>query len=193
MTLDSSALRRLQAKRVDELSSLFAKQRSALKAMVAGRIQGKLAARFDASDVVQDTFLRANKQLAAYLKNPTLHPIVWLRVLCKQLLAENIRRHLRLRRSPKFETHDVVDQVIADRLADSIDSISDASGRNDTLQKVQSVLAKLNHTDREIIDMRHAEGLAFQEIADLLEMKMETAKKRYYRALDKFRSLTNQA
>lgn len=189
MSLDSTVLHRLQARGVEELAALFDLQRSNLKALVAGRIQGKLAARFDASDVVQETFVRASTQLSSYLEKPTLHPTVWLRILCKQLLAENIRRHLRLRRSPKFETQDAGDQVIADRLADSIDSISDESERNSVLQKVRVVLAKLTPTDREIIEMRHAEGLSFKEISGLLEMNMETAKKRYYRALEKFRNL----
>ena len=192
MSLDSTILNRLHAKGVEELAALFDRQRSNLKALVAGRIQGKLAARFDASDVVQETFVRASTQLASYLEKPTLHPTVWLRILCKQLLAENIRRHLRLRRSPRFETQDAGDQVIADRLADSLDSIRDESERNAILQKVRAILSKLEPTDREIIDMRHAEGLSFNEISTLLEMKMETAKKRYYRALEKFRVLQEQ-
>ena len=47
----------------------------------------------------------------------------------------------------------------------------------------------MTETDREILEMKHNEAYSFREIADLLDIKMDAAKKRYYRALDRFRSL----
>ncbi len=44
--------------------------------------------------------------------------------------------------------------------------------------------------DREIIDMRHVDELSMQEAANALDISLEAAKKRYQRALARFRELT---
>ena len=185
----SSVLTRLRTHGIDELTALFETNRDSLREMISRRIRGKLSARFDASDVIQESFIRAKSQLEAYLSAPKIHPNVWIRLLCKQLLAESIRKHMRVKRSPEFEARIAGDLLIAERLADSLHSVSEEITRAETTQRVQELLGTLNETDREIIEMRHSEGLSFPKIAETLDLKMETAKKRYYRALDKFRDM----
>ena len=186
---NSLALQRLQTGGTKELTRLFENNRDSLREMINRRIRGKLSARFDASDIIQESFIRAQNQLQSYLTAPKIHPNVWLRLLCKQLLAESIRKHMRVKRSPEFEAQIAGDLMIAERLTDSLHSVSEALSRAETTQKVREILMTLSDTDREIIEMRHSEGLTFPKIADCLDLKMETAKKRYYRALDKFRHL----
>lgn len=186
---NGSALTRLRVGGVDELTVLFETNRDSLREMISRRIRGKLSARFDASDIIQESFIRAKNQLDAYLASPKIHPNVWLRLLCKQLLAESIRKHMRVKRSPEFEAQVTGDLIIAERLADSLHSVSEQITRAETTQKVQEVLLTLTDTDREIIEMRHSEGMTFPQIAENLELKMETAKKRYYRALARFRDM----
>ncbi len=188
----SSGIRRLQSNGVDELARLFVNNRDALRAMVNCRIRGRLAARFDASDVIQESYIRAKQRLQAYLDSPTIPPVVWLRIVCKQILTESIRKNLRMSRSPEFEVYNTGDQLIVERIADSLHSVTDAMARKELLGIVSEILATLDRTDREIIEMRHNEGLTFPEIAELIDLKMETAKKRYYRAIDKFRECLEQ-
>ena len=185
----SGTLRRLQAGGIDELTKLFMSNRETLRDMVARRIRGRLIARFDASDIVQESFIRAKRQLAKYLERPQVPPLVWLRLLCKQLLAESIRKNLRSVRTPMSETHNVGDQLIVERIADSLDSVGREIARRELMDRVHGVLTNFSSTDRELIEMRHSEGLTFPEIAKILDIKMETAKKRYYRALKKFRDI----
>ena len=188
----SSGIRRLQSNGVDELARLFVKNRDALRAMVNCRIRGRMAARFDASDVIQESYIRAKQRLQAYLDSPTIPPVVWLRIVCKQILTESIRKNLRMSRSPEFEVYNTGDQLIVERIADSLHSVTDAMARKELLGIVSEILATLDRTDREIIEMRHNEGLTFPEIAELIDLNMETAKKRYYRAIDKFRECLEQ-
>ena len=180
---------RLRNRGTDELSRLLEINRDNLRSLISRRIQGRLAARFDASDIIQETFIRASKQLQSYLKSPQIHPVVWIRILCKQLLTESIRKHLRTRRSPSFETHNVGDQLIVERIADSIHSVRETIARQELLENVYRTLNTLDQTDREIIEMRHTEAMTFPEIARALDMNPETVKKRYYRGLDKFRRI----
>lgn len=186
---NSLAVQRLQQGGLSELTRLFENNRNSLREMINRRIRGKLSARFDASDIIQESFIRAQNQLDAYLSSPRIHPNVWLRLLCKQLLAESIRKHMRVKRSPEFEAQIAGDLLIAERLTDSLHSVSEELTRAETTQQVREILQTLGDTDREIIEMRHSEGLTFPQIADSLDLKMETAKKRYYRALNKFRHL----
>ena len=185
----SSAISRLRTSGTEELSELFEVHRDNLRTLISQRIQGALAARFDASDIIQETFIRANKQLRTYLQSPEIHPVVWIRILCKNLLAESIRKHLRNRRSPTYETHNIGDQLVAERLADSIHSVSETVVRQELVQRVYKLLGTFGQTDREIIEMRHTDMMAFPEIANALEMSVEAVKKRYYRGLDRFRTL----
>lgn len=182
-------LTRLQANGDEELTRIFMLHRANLRRLVASQIHDRLSRRLDASDIVQDAFIRANERLEDYLVSPTIAPVVWLRILCKQLLAEHTRKQYRDKRNPALEVaNDGSDQVI-DQIADSWHSAGEALSKRELVQRVRSLLATLSVTDREIIEMRHTEGYSFQEIADQLEIKQEAAKKRYYRALDRFRGM----
>ena len=188
----SSAIQRLKTNGVDELAQLFVKNRDSLRAMLDCRIRGRLAARFDASDVIQESYIRAKQRLQAYLNSPTIPPVVWLRIVCKQILTESIRKNLRIRRSPEFEIYNSGDQLIVERIADSLHSVTEAMARKELVRIVSEILKTMNRIDREIIEMRHNEGLSFPKIAELTDLKMETAKKRYYRAIEKFRECLGQ-
>lgn len=182
---DSVVLRRLRETGEEGLTKLFEQNRESLRQMVSRRIQGRLAARFDASDVIQESFMRAKQHLAKYLESPTIHPNVWLRITCRQLLAEYARKQLRGRRSPVVEVHAIGDQCVVDMLSDSVDSVGTQLAREELYSKVSEVITELSQVDREIIEMRHREDMTFEQIGSMLEVKMETAKKRYYRALEK--------
>lgn len=180
----STVLRRLRTHGLQELTELFENNRSGLRAIVQGRIRGKLAARFDASDIVQESYIRATNQLAKYLESPEIHPVVWLRIICRQLLSEAVRKNMRGRRSPALEVS-CGEQYIAESISDSLESVGAIMAREELYAKVSDAVTRLNDTERTILEMRHREDMTFPEIAEALEMKMETAKKRYYRALAK--------
>ena len=189
-SLDSSKIvQRLRDGGVEELSRQFMQLRPSIRCMIATRIHGKLLSRLDASDIVQETFIRACRMLESYLENPTIHPTIWLRTLGKQIMAEMIRHQYRLKRSPEFEQVNLDGDLVADFLADSFDSAGKVVQRAELVGYVKNMLNKISVTDREILEMRHADVHSFQEIGDLMEISMEAAKKRYYRALDRVREL----
>jgi len=182
------AVARLREGGVAELSRQFVQLRPSIRAMLAKRLHGKLLSRLDASDIVQETYIRASRKLESYLSNPTIHPTIWLRTLSKQIMAEMVRNQFRLKRSIEFEQYSFDNDEIVEYLTDSLDSVGKQLQRAELVGIVKRILSQISTTDREILEMRHAEQFSFQEIGDLLEIKMETAKKRYYRALERFRS-----
>lgn len=184
-------LSRLQANGDAELTRIFMLHRSNLRRLIASQIHDRLNRRLDASDIVQEAFIRANDRLKDYLAAPTIPPVVWLRIMCKQLLAEHTRKHYRDKRNPALEIANVGSEQIVDQVADSWQSAGEVMSKKELVGRVRNLLTTLSITDREIIEMRHTEGYSFQEIADQLEIKQEAAKKRYYRALDRFRKMAD--
>ena len=61
--------------------------------MIGLRLDPALAARLDASDVVQDVLLEAHRRLSDYLRNPVMPFQLWLRHIAKDHLIDAHRRH----------------------------------------------------------------------------------------------------
>ena len=75
------------------LGMLFDQYRDRLRHMVELRLDPRLRARFDASDVVQEAFLGVARDLDAYLADPKLPPLLWLRLHVGRRLTTLHRQH----------------------------------------------------------------------------------------------------
>ncbi len=62
-------------------------------------------------------------------------------------------------------------------------SPSEHAEARERAERISAAVAGLAEPDREILLMRHAEELSYEEIACLLEIEVPTARKRYGRAL----------
>jgi RNA polymerase sigma-70 factor (ECF subfamily) len=60
---------------------LFAQHRDQLRRSIAVRLNRRLAARLDPSDLVQEVLIKAHQQLAGYLQDRPLPFYAWLRQL----------------------------------------------------------------------------------------------------------------
>lgn len=178
---------------IRDLSQTFLQYRKHLSEMIHKRMDARLRARVDASDILQDLYLRATKNLDTYIQTRPVPPLVWLRTLGKHLLAETHRKHFRKKRSPALECQNTVDDVqfLSEYLADSVESLGSKLAKAEILTKVRELLKDIPVNDREIIELRHIDGFTFQEAADALGLPLDTVKKRYYRAIDRFKDLAN--
>src|SRR5262245_10366863 len=75
------------------LAALFEQHRDRLQRMVELRLDPRLRARPDASDVVQEAFLDVARDLGAYLADPILPPLLWLRLHVGRRLTTLHRQH----------------------------------------------------------------------------------------------------
>src|SRR5947199_6994432 len=73
---------------------LLDRHRGRLRQAVARRLDPRLAARVDPSDVVQDALADADRKLAGYLRDRPLPFYPWLRRLALERLLELHRRHV---------------------------------------------------------------------------------------------------
>jgi len=76
------------------LAALFDHHRDRLRRMVELRLDPRLRARLDASDVVQEAFLDVAQDLDAYLADPKVPPLLWLRLHVGRRLTTLHRQHL---------------------------------------------------------------------------------------------------
>src|SRR5262245_4052170 len=74
---------------------LLARHRDRLVRAIARRLDRRLAARVDPSDVVQEALADADRKLPAYLRRRPLPFYPWLRRLALERLLRLYRRHVR--------------------------------------------------------------------------------------------------
>src|SRR5438132_9901340 len=98
MVLEDPSVEQLlaQARRGDSYSRdrLLEQYRQRLRQMVAVRIDRRLAARIDPSDVVQEALTEASQKLSDYLQARPIPFYPWLRQLAWDRLVELYRRHI---------------------------------------------------------------------------------------------------
>ncbi len=177
---------------VSGLGQLFERERAHLRRFLERRINRKLTSRLDASDVIQEVFFRAQQALPSYLSNPVIPPLIWLRHLSVQVLCEVHRKQFRGIRSP-FREENQFDKFLVTSLSQSSISINSKVEKSELQSKIREKLVELNQIDREVLEMRHVDGYSLAEIAKMLEIQLETIKKRYYRALKRFKDLVEKS
>ena len=168
------------------LGTLWDFYRPRLKRMVHVHLDSRLAARVDASDVVQDTYLDAQKKLPSYLEDPKVAFYVWLRVLAHDRLAKIHRQHLGTQcRAADREVQLPADAsaVLASQIAAHGPSPSQSLREGELIDKIQRALHQLPPDDREIVLMRHFEEMTNGEVAQALGLTNSAATMRYGRAL----------
>jgi RNA polymerase sigma-70 factor (ECF subfamily) len=177
------------------LAELFGKQRARLRRMVDVRLDQRVAGRVDPSDVLQETFLDASRQLEGYLAELPMPPFLWLRFLTGQRLMATHRRHLGAqKRDAKQEVPlyglarpEVRSASLSVCLAGRLTSPSRAAARLELQARLEELLEGLEPLDREILSLRHFEELSNNEAAVELGITKAAASKRYIRALERLR------
>ena len=173
--------------------NLLERYRDYLRRMVAVRLDRRLAARVDASDVVQETMVEASRRMDDYLRNRPIPFYGWLRQLAEERIADTYRRHVTAqRRSVTLEQRD---HGLPDASADALvrklfaadTSPSNHLIRQERHERLKGALASLSQRDREVLVMRHLEQLSTSEIAAMLEISEPAVKSRLLRALIRMR------
>jgi RNA polymerase sigma-70 factor (ECF subfamily) len=151
----------------------------------------------DPSDVLQDVYLDAARQLADYLNDPPLPFFLWLRQLAGTRLAKAHRHHLgALRRDARREVARAPGPVpgassvaIADQLLGPGGRPSEAAVRRELREQLLAALEQMDPLDREVLALRHFEQLTNGEAARALGLTVGAASKRYVRAIERLRDL----
>ncbi len=189
-------LKKAGAGDIAAIERLLECHRERLRRMIALRLDDRLAARVDASDVVQEALADAARKLTAYARDRPLPFYPWLHRLAAERLAEVHRRHRQSKarsvareKANVFTWPDSSAELIANSLVADDTTPSHALIREEQRRHIHARLLELAPIDREILMMHYLEDLSFPEIAAILDIGEGAAKMRHLRALRRIRSL----
>jgi len=173
-------------------SELFDRHRTRLRRMVSVRMDTRLTARLDPSDVVQEALAEAARRLPDYVRDRPLPFYPWLRQIAWQRLVHLHARHVRARKRT-VNREEAVEMALsehsamqlADRLVASGTSPSRHLVRAEMRTRVRKALDQMLPHDREVLIMWHLEELSVSEIAVLLGLTEAGVKSRHRRALER--------
>jgi RNA polymerase sigma-70 factor (ECF subfamily) len=178
---------------------LWQSHREPVRRLVAMHLDPALRRRVDASDVVQDVLLKASRRLPEYLKSPTLPFHLWLRQLARDQIIDAHRRHRGAARR-SLDRERPLAAAFADRssielaaaLRDPQLTPAAAALRRELQRRFDEAIDRLDEIDREIILLRHAEGLTNSEAARVLGLSEAAAGMRHLRALRRLHGVLDE-
>jgi len=178
-------------------NQLLERHRRALRRMIDLRLDPAIAARLDASDIVQETLLDASRRLRRYLEDPPMPFHLWVRQIARDRIVDAHRHHRvaqqrsvdRERRldAPGLSERSsfiLLESLVAGGLTPSAEAV-----RKELRQRFDESLEQLSETDREVLIMRHFEQLSNKEVATALALTEPAASMRYLRALEHLRDV----
>jgi RNA polymerase sigma-70 factor (ECF subfamily) len=171
------------------LEQLLARGRSGLREFVDYHLDPRLRARLDPSDVVQDVQFELVRRIDDFLQRRPMPFHLWVRKTAYERLLNLRRDHQRARRDIEREVPlpDRSSLLMARPLLHN--SPSRVAEAREFAERISRAVAELPERDREILTMRHAEELSYEEIGCLLEIKPAAARQRYGRALIRLQSV----
>ncbi len=156
---------------------------------IGRRLQGKV----DAADLVQDTFLEAGRNFTRFRGETEAEFTAWLRRALAANVADLVRRYLGTRRRDVRLEHELANEL--DHSSRALDG-GLVAGRNtpsrEAVRREQGVLLaealeKLPDDYREVIVLRHLEGLRFPDVALRMGRSLDSVKNLWARALGRLR------
>jgi RNA polymerase sigma-70 factor (ECF subfamily) len=179
------------------VNGLLERHREAIKRMIGQRMDRGVQRRVDASDIVQDVMIEANRRLGDYLANPTMPFQLWLRHMARDRLIDAHRRHrVAANRSVDREVPMTVPDGADQSQADMMQQVADreltpaaAATWRELERRFAAAVEVLEPDDRQIVLLRHFEHLSTAETADVLGLTKPAAGMRYLRAMRRLRVL----
>jgi RNA polymerase sigma-70 factor (ECF subfamily) len=165
------------------------------RVQIGQRLQGKV----DASDLVQETFLEAHRHFPRFQGASEAQFVHWLRQILAAKLADLLRRYLGtqgrdVRLEREIEAAFDRSSVLLDRgLVAPQPSPSQQAARREQAVLLADALGELPDDYREVIVLRHLEGLTFPQVAERMGRSLDSVEKLWLRALGKLRQLLGGA
>jgi RNA polymerase sigma-70 factor (ECF subfamily) len=170
--------------------ALLRRRQTKLLRAIELRLDRRVAARVDASDVLQDTYLEAFMRLSKYLQRQDMPFYLRLRWIAREKVLALHRRHLGAEK--RAVTHEAP-LLPTDRSATFVSAViaghepspSQALAKAELAERLRLALGQLDTDERDLILWRHFEQLSARDMAQLLQISETAASKRYIRAVER--------
>ncbi len=156
------------------LGELLENYRAYLRILAQRGLDQRLQVRVDASDVVQQTFLEAQRDIQRFRGESEPELIGWLRTILEHNVHETRQRHLGAQKRSLARERSMDDTggegiPLRNRLSSEQSSPSQRVMRGEAAVRLARALEGLPHDQREAVRLRHLEGCNLKEIAAAME------------------------
>jgi RNA polymerase sigma-70 factor (ECF subfamily) len=164
------------------------------RVQIGRRLQGKV----DASDVVQEAFLKAHRNFGQFRGQSQKELAGWLRQILLSNLLNLVRQyHGSRRRDLRLERDLAVELDQSSRDLDGALFAKQSTPSQKACKREQAVLladalGRLPEDYRDVIILRHLEGLPFTEVAARMGRSLDSVDKLWVRALGRLRRLMRE-
>jgi RNA polymerase sigma-70 factor (ECF subfamily) len=176
------------------LGQLLELYRDYLTLLAQLQLRRRLQSKVDASDLVQETYLQAHEHFGRFRGRTEGELVSWLRQILATTLANLVRhyygtqrRDVQLERDLAAEL-DESSRVLDQSLVARHSSPSQQAARREQAVLLANALARLPADYREVIVLRHLEGLKFAEVARRMGRTIDSVKKQWTPALAALRA-----
>ena len=156
----------------EALGRLLDAERASLHRLAERQLEGRIAVRVDASDVIQQTFLEAHRSFPEFAGRDLRELAAWLKGILDHKVATAIRDHTLLQKRNLGRERSLDDSQGGGPLKQDLDaghsSPSQKAIRGEEAERLSQALAALPADQREAVRLRHLEGRALTDIAQRL-------------------------
>jgi RNA polymerase sigma-70 factor (ECF subfamily) len=179
-----------RARRGDEAArgALLELYRNYLRLVARSMIGGALRVKLDASDLVQETFLKAHRDFGQFAGGSEGELVAWLRRVLVHSLANQVKHHRRQARDHQrqeslerlLEQSGLMAQMA---LASQVPSPSEAASRREQAVLLADAVDRLPPDYREAFVLRTLEHVPFEEIAERMARSVGAVRMLWARAV----------
>lgn len=163
------------------------------------QIGQRLQAKADASDLVQETFCEAHRDLAQFRGTSERELMQWLRGILAHRIAKLVRGYYGTQsRDVRLETQlegalNQSSQALTGGLVAPLTTPSQKMRQRENAVLLADALESLPEHHRDVLVWRHMEGLSFAEVAQRMNRTVESVKHLWSRALEELRCCLSKA
>jgi RNA polymerase sigma-70 factor, ECF subfamily len=183
----------------DALGRLLERFRAYLTLLARVQIGRRLQGKADCADVVQEAFLDAARQFPHFRGATEPELAAWLRQILAGQLAHLVRHYFGTQRRDVRLERDLGDDLDQSSgglgnlaLAAAQSTPSERASRREQAVLLSEALGGLPEDYREVITLRHMEGLTFPQVAERMGRSVDSVEKLWLRAVTRLRQAVGE-
>lgn len=156
------------------------------------KLENELRGKVDASDLVQDTFLEAQRDFSKFEGSTERELLAWLCAILGNRFLNAVRHYRRTqKRDVSRELAEGAEGVLSAVAAESPTPRTNLIAQEEQ-RCLQAAFELLPHSTREVLVLRIWERASFAEIGAACNCSTEAARKRFVRAIEELKSVLEQ-
>ena len=129
----------------------------------------------EVEDIAQETFVKAFKHLKSFDCDKKFSS--WIVTIARNLMIDKIRKNSR-----DIAATDLVDSVLTNQYDSSQKNPQEIAIRNESFARISKMIQSIPEDVREPFVLRVVNQITYQQIAEILEIPLQTVKNRIFKA-----------